>query len=49
LKKLEDTECQKILKTKLREEMSSQRYKIHEGEANIEEKWDRIKTALQGI
>jgi hypothetical protein len=49
LKKLEDTECQKILKTKLREVVSSLRYKIPEGEGDIEEKWEKIKTALQDI
>jgi hypothetical protein len=36
VKKLEDAECQSILKTKLREEMSSLRYKIPEGEGDTE-------------
>jgi hypothetical protein len=49
LKKLEDNECQKIFKTKLREEVSSLRYKIPEGEGDIEEKWERKKAALQDI
>jgi hypothetical protein len=38
LKKLEDTECQIILKIKLREDVSCLHYKIPEGEGDIEEK-----------
>ena len=44
LGKLRDSECQRTLKVKLREEASSLRYKVPEA---VEEKWERIKTAFQ--
>jgi len=46
LKRLEDTESQKIFKTKVREGASALRYKRCEG---VEEKWERIKTTFQYI
>jgi len=46
LKKLEDMECQKTFKTKLREGASALRYEAHEG---VEESWERIKTTIQDI
>ena len=45
-KRLEDIECQKTFKTKLREGASALRYETHEG---VEEKWERIKTTFQHI
>jgi hypothetical protein len=38
LKRLEDIECQKTFKTRLREEASVLRYEIPEG---VEEKWEK--------
>jgi hypothetical protein len=46
LKRLEDIECQKTFKTKLREGAFTLRYVVHEG---VEEKWERIKTTIQDI
>jgi len=46
LKKLEDMECQKTFKTKLREGASTLRYEAHEG---VEERWEKIKTTIQDI
>ena len=46
LKRLEDTECKKTFKTKLREGAIALRYEVHEG---IDEKWERIKTTIQDI
>jgi len=46
LKRLEDIECQKTFKTKLREGASALRYETHE---DLEEKWERIKTTFQHI
>jgi len=48
LKRLEDIECQKTFKTKLREGASASalRYETHEG---VEQKWERIKTTFQHI
>jgi hypothetical protein len=46
LKKLDDIECQWMSKAKLREGASSLRYVTSEG---VEEKWEGIKTMLQGI
>jgi len=46
IKRLEDIECQKTFKTKLREGASALRYETHEG---VEEKWERIKTTFQHI
>ena len=46
MKRLEDIECQKTFKTKLREGASALRYEVHEG---VEEKWERIKTTIQDI
>jgi hypothetical protein len=46
LRKLEDRECQRTFKGKLRKGASSIRYKVPEG---VEAKWERIKTAFQGI
>jgi hypothetical protein len=45
-KKLEDMECQKTFKTKLREGASALRYEAYEG---VEERWERIKTTIQDI
>jgi hypothetical protein len=46
MKRLEDMECQKTFKTKLREGASALRYEVHEG---VEEKWEKLKTTIQGI
>jgi hypothetical protein len=46
LKKLDDIECERILKAKLREGASSLRYVVPEG---VEEKWEGLKTTLQDI
>jgi len=46
LKRLEDIECQKTFKTKLREGASTLRHETYEG---VEEKWERIKTTFQHI
>jgi len=46
LKRLEDIECQKTFKTKLREGASALGYERCEG---VEEKWERIKTTFQHI
>jgi hypothetical protein len=46
LKRLEDIECQKTFKTKLREGASTLRYEVHE---RVEEKWERVKTTIQDI
>jgi len=46
LKKLEDMECQKTFKTKLRKGASALRSEAHEG---VEERWERIKTTIQDI
>jgi len=46
LGKLGDSECQRTLEVKLREEVSSLRCKVPEA---VEEKWERIKTAFQDI
>jgi predicted RNA polymerase sigma factor len=43
---LEDSDCQRTVKAKLREGASSIRYKVPE---NIEEKWERIKNVFQDI
>ena len=44
MKKLEDMECQKTFKTKLREGASALRYEAHE---EVEERLERIKTTIQ--
>jgi predicted Holliday junction resolvase-like endonuclease len=46
LRKLEDSDCQRTVKVKLREGASSIRCKVPE---DIEEKWERIKNAFQDI
>jgi hypothetical protein len=46
LKKQEDSDGQRTFKARLRDRVSSVRYKVPEG---IEEKWERIKAAFQDI
>ena len=46
LRKLEDSECQRTFKVKLRDGASTFRHEVPEG---VEEKWERIKTAFQDI
>ena len=43
IKRLEDIECQKTFKTKLRERASALRYETREG---VEEKWEKNKDHL---
>jgi hypothetical protein len=46
LKKLDDIECQRMLKAKLREGVSSLRYAASEG---VKKKWEGLKTMLQDL